>query len=760
MPYPPSQPPPIIRTLPPEEKILFNTPVLYPVSDSASATKVVHQDSNLTSVPESVDSPVSPVQTAAGSELITPPVDSLLASAALLGATSLSVSPLYPPDSVTTATSPNSSSPGELTSLRAEPASNVRQVLKGFGNSLVSSGLTSPAIVSLPATSRAFNLRSLVVQRPPVSPNNPTDAVGEPLELKADRQEYNEERQIFTAVGNVTLRFRGAVLKADQLQVNLKDQVAVAQGDITLTRGAQVLQGERLEYRLAQNQGSFLRVSGTINLPTAAADFSPGPATEASVDAQAFTDRLQNNQPQAKETESIQQLRFRAERIEFNAKGWQARDIRITNDPFSPPELEVRADRAELTQVSPLEDKVTTTRPRLVFDQNLSLPILKSQTTIDRQERDPTDPLLPRVGFDENERGGVFLEQNFDLLPTDAPTSLRVSPQFFLGSVFEDNFNGVDPDLFGLNVRLRSDLSPQSLLTGFTSFTSLDPSQIADNVRARLSLRQAVGSHTLTLETAYRDRLFNGSLGEQTVRSSLGAVLASPPTVLGNTGINLNYQVGTQYITANRASSADSASLGRFQASAGLSRAFYLWQGKALPATATDGLRYTPSPVVPYLQLLTGVTGILNAYTNDDTQQTLIGTIGLQGQLGRFSRRFLDYTGFNVSYSQVGQKGLSPFLFDRVTDFKILSAGILQQVYGPVRVGFQTSLNLDTGEQFDTDLILDYSRRTYSLTFRYSPSRELASIDFRLSGFNWSSEPESLEPEIRSIRGGIQRTNE
>lgn len=751
MPYPPSQPPPIIRTLPPEEKLLFDTPtpVLYPLSD--------YQDSNLRSVPESVDFPVSPVQAAAESELITPPVDSSPASAALLGTTSLSVSPLYPPDRATTATSLNSSSPGELTSLSAELASNVRQVLKGFGNGLVSSGLTALATVSIPAPSGAFKLRSLVVQRPPVSPNNPVDAVGEPLELKADRQEYNEERQTFTAVGNVTLRFREAVLKADQLQVNLNTQVAVAQGNITLTRGAQVLQGERLEYRLAQDQGSFLRASGTINLSTAAADFSPNPATEANVDAEAFTERLQNNQPQAKETASIQQLRFQAERIEFNANGWQAREIRITNDPFSPPELEVRAERAELMQVSPLEDKVTTTRPRLVFDQGLALPILKSQTTIDRQERDPVDSFLPRVGFDENERGGVFLEQNFDLLPTDVSTSLRVSPQFFLGSVFEDNFN---PDLFGLNVRLRSELNPQSLLTGFTSFTSLDPSQIEDNVRARLSLRQAVGTHTLTLETAYRDRLFNGSLGEQTVRSSLGAVLASPPTVLGNTGINLNYQVGTQYITANRAGSEDSASLGRFQASANLSRAFYLWQGKALPATATDGLRYTPSPVVPYLQLLTGVTGVLHAYTSDDIQQTLIGTIGLQGQLGRFSRRFLDYTGFNVSYSQVGQKGLSPFLFDRVTDFKILSAGILQQVYGPVRVGFQTSLNLDTGEQFDTDLILDYSRRTYGLTFRYSPSRELASIDFRLSGFNWSSEPESLEPEIHSIRGGIQRTNE
>jgi len=67
-----------------------------------------------------------------------------------------------------------------------------------------------------------------------------------------------------------------------------------------------------------------------------------------------------------------------------------------------------------------------------------------------------------------------------------------------------------------------------------------------------LWLRQIIGTripHTLALEYSYRDRLFNGSLGFQTVQSSLGGVNLSRHS-LGKTGINLSYQAGAQYINA------------------------------------------------------------------------------------------------------------------------------------------------------------------------------------------------------------------
>lgn len=605
-------------------------------------------------------------------------------------------------------------------------------------------------------------LQALVLaQEKRVSPTQPERGdVEEPLELYSDRQEYDDVRRVFTAVGNVLLRFRDAVLRANQLQVNLRTQLAVAQGNVSLTRGQQKLQGNRLEYNYAQNRGSFLNTRGEIYLPTARTDVSATDPTSEGIDSpiddadqgsdiyrseideDPLIEQLQDNQPPqpAQSTEDIQRLRFEAERIKFDGRGWQAQAIRITNDPFSPPELEVRADEAKLVRVAPREDTVEATRPRLVFDQGLSLPILRSKVILDRQARDPA---IAQIGFDGSDRGGVFVGRSFEPLLTEQ-SRLTVTPQFFLQRAIEDsNFNLLDPDLYGVNVRFNSTFGPLTSLTGLVALTGLDPTQVGDNLRAGLRLRQPVGTpvgtHGLTLEYAYRDRDFNGSLGFQDIQNSLGAVLTSPTFSLGNTGLKLNYQLGTRFISAetDQVGLADPASLGRFQASASLRREFPLWQGQALPATATAGLRYTPEPVVPFLQLFSRLTGTVNAYSSGDTQHTLLGKVGLRGQFGQFSRPVLDYTGFSVSLSQAGRLGLSPFLFDRAVDLKVFSAGVFQQVYGPIRVGAEVSLNLDTGKAFETEYLLDYSRRTYGVTLRYNPSREAGSISFRLSGFNW-----------------------
>lgn len=243
-------------------------------------------------------------------------------------------------------------------------------------------------------------------------------------------------------------------------------------------------------------------------------------------------------------------------------------------------------------------------------------------------------------------------------------------------------------------------------------------------------------------------------------------MLTSPNIPLGKTGINLNYQVGAQYINAdtdrldllNPIRSNNRISLGRFETSASLSKSWLLWQGQGLPATPTEGLRYTPSPVVPNLVLGASVSGVASAYTNGDTQQSLSGTIGLSGQFGHFSRPYLDYTGFNISFSQVLQGGASPFLFDRIADTSVLSAGITQQIYGPFRLGIQTAISLNTGQEISTDYLLEYSRRTYNIQLRYNPVQQLGSISFRISDFNWSGNPGVFDnSETRPVIQGVPR---
>ncbi|WP_414577048.1 DUF3769 domain-containing protein [Anabaena sp. CCY 9402-a] len=634
-----------------------------------------------------------------------------------------------------------------------------------------------------------------------VSPSNPQaqTAPNTPpvrtriVEITSDRQEYDEQRRIVTAEGNVVVRFDGAVVDADRVQVNLDNLIAVGQGNVALTRGDQVLRGQRFSYNFLQDSGDIENGSGEINVPSASEDFAflPTDITGGGVPTDPPSDRIRANQPTTgisspggleftlggtadasnvpppKSGGEVKRLRFEARQIEFYPRGWQARNVRITNDPFSPPELELRADKVTVTREAPLIDRITTERQRLVFDQNFVLPLPINQQTIDRRERETT-PLIVSPGYDGTRRGGLFVERGFTVVNTDK-ARLQITPQFFVQRAIQGSDDVAS--LFGVKGKLNAILSPKAILQGSGELTSFDLDKVDENLKASLRLRQTLGDvnpHIVNWEYSYRDRLYNGTLGFQTVQSSLGGVITSPVIALGKSGINLSYQAGAQYINANTDRQDllepnrenDRISLGRFQTSAALSRGFLLWQGKPLAPTATEGLKYTPRPVVPYLQAIAGVTGTTSYYTNGDNQNTLIGTVGLVGQIGNFSRPFLDYTAFNVTYSQGLNSGLSPFLFDRSVDNKVLGVGISQQIYGPFRLGFQTSVNLDTGRESSTDYILEYSRRTYGITLRYNPVLELGGFSIRISDFNWTGGTDPFsDGGVRSVVGGVRQEN-
>ena len=250
-----------------------------------------------------------------------------------------------------------------------------------------------------PSPSTTFNFRFKVVapqsatlsilaqqQRPPVlqptpppsgifapQPRQPNPAVVKEriIELTSVRQEYDAQRQIVTAEGKVELRVQGAVLTADRLQVNLQNLIGVGEGNVVITRGQQVLRGERLTYNFVQNSGEIFKARGDIYLPATKTDFSgtlPTDLTLGGVAQQPPDQRQSLDQPlgqvtsvggigiragpgrfvnpaqQVQQSGSIRRLRFQAEHINFYPGGWQATNLRITNDPFSPPELEYRAD--------------------------------------------------------------------------------------------------------------------------------------------------------------------------------------------------------------------------------------------------------------------------------------------------------------------------------------------------------------------------------------------------------------------------------
>ena len=634
-----------------------------------------------------------------------------------------------------------------------------------------------------------------------LQPLIPIDEI-EVIEVIGDRQEYDRQKRVITAEGKVVMRFAQSVLTSDRLEVNLKDKIAVAKGNVVLKRGEQVLRGERFEYYLVGDRGVIFNAGGEIYQPSLSEDTNIQREldSEQTIFDRALSDRIIDDQPLTNVTAAegfttsfgssrdvslingdslaggqVNRLRFEAERLDFEGSEWEATDFSLTNDPFSPPELELRSETANFERINDQRSRLTTNKSRLVLDDTISLPLLISAFVFDDR---PSRPGFSNVAFDGEERGGLYIERSWAILNREK-VNWRITPQYFLQRALiptafdfsEDDEGGVfDPDVFGLRSRLNIGLSPTTSLNSSLTLTSFDLDDLEDNLRAKVGLQQTVGKpenpYRLALEYNYRDRLFNGSLGFQDVQSSFGGVVTSPSIAIGNTGVNLGYQASIQNIDADTDRQDlleadrenDRISLTRYQGAIFLNKSFSIWKGKPLPRTKEQGLRYTPVPVVPYLNLTTEIKAVSSFYSNGDRQPVLEGTIGIQGQLGHFSRSWLDYTGFKVSYSQNIRGEESPFLFDRLVDRQTLDLGITQQLYGPIRVGFNTSLNLnlDNSDEISTDYILEYSRRTHNITLRYNPVLELGSFSFNISDFNWEGNPRPFRDEITPINTGVE----
>ena len=634
------------------------------------------------------------------------------------------------------------------------------------------------------------------------------------LEVTADRQVYDRNRQYFLAEGNALMTFRGALLRADTLRVNLVNQVVVAEGNAVLTRGDQVIRGNRLEYNLVQDQGTIYDAKGEVFLPQTSSDFGPNrPDTLDTSSDVPLTDRLATDQPvvtasspgglslgvrvsgeqssnAAREGSTggtVSRIRFESDEITFNPDGWEATNVRLTNDPFSPPELEIRSRLVTFRRLDANRSELRARNPRLVLDQGLQIPLLRERAIFDRRDRNPA-PF--QISFDEEERGGLFIQRPFTPIATPN-VLLTLTPQFFLQQAIEnddgtdetppdldDSSSWLDPDLYGLLGELDVQLGSKTSLVGNMTLTSLDfgddvsEDDLRGSVRLRRKINTGLGPHTLTSEYSYRDRLFNGTLGFQTIQKSYGIVLTSPPISLGDTGIQLTYQGGIQRVNANIASDRindllpppprpnNRDTLTRYQVAADLSRTYFLWKGTTLPATQDEGLRYTPNPVLPYIALRPSVRGVASFYSSGDDQPILTGQLSLLGQFGHFSRPYLDYLGFNLTYRRSTDGSESPFNFDRVADREVLSGGITAQLFGPIRVGFKTSISLDEDEEFDNSFILEYSRRTHGLIVQYNPDRQIGTIGLRISDFNWNGTPEPFGGSgVRTVNDGVLRND-
>ncbi len=667
---------------------------------------------------------------------------------------------------------PPVSSPYVCDSFATSRESARGQVIRTCKISLLNTDRGVPAVPAPSLTTPSALPRTTLAQKTPVN----RSLAGGVIELRAEEQSYNSQEQIVTASGNVLVRFRNALLKADQVTVDIPSRKAVATGNVLIKRGEQVLRGDKFDYDFGKDKGEVTSASGDVYQPTLEKDVDIAqppalPPSGSRFPETSLADKLERDQPVTKierrgaaggvigtdreiefqpppapPANTITRLRYRADKLEFDGKLLTGSGVRVTNDPFSPPELEVRADRATFQSIGPGQDRVNTNNARVTIEQNVNIPLVVAQFGLGRAALE-TNPF--GIGFDNDERGGLFFERTLKLVNNDK-ILWTLTPQYFVQRVIaQDKLTSLDS--IGVKTALTTNLAPGTVFEAKAAFTSLEPSAVGNNLRSSLSVTQDVdlptGKHKVVADSAYRERVFNGTLGFQDLQSSLGIGITSPKIALGDTGFNFDYSAGFRLLNASTdrpgvGASDNRVNLGRFQIAANLNKSWRLWEGVGPDPNERSTYNYSPVPVIPYLNLNTGINAKVGSYTNGDSQSLYGYAISLQGQVGHFTAPAFDYTGFNVGYSQGFLSGSSPFLFDRFQDTRVITAGINQHLFGPLKAGIQTSINVDTSRSISTDYYLEYSRRTFSIVARYNPVLSLGSIGFRINDLDWRGQPD------------------
>jgi Organic solvent tolerance protein OstA len=256
--------------------------------------------------------------------------------------------------------------------------------------------------VAGPAAAQVESQKKGVAQ--PISTTDLGALADRTLRLRSDRQTFDQRAEVFQAEGNVEMRLGRSVLRADRLRIELRQRRAVAEGNVSIQLDRQRIQGSRLEYDFEQERGFLEEAFGQVDIGQLQASGSPAAALS--------PQRL---------------VRFRAVRIRFDATTWEGEQVRLTNDPLDPPELEIRSPRVTSTLQADGSSLLIAEAGQLAFDQVLFLP-LPIRLRFDSLNRQPPVSIF-YDDFDREElRRGLILQPNFELL-RDPNVSLVLSPQ-------------------------------------------------------------------------------------------------------------------------------------------------------------------------------------------------------------------------------------------------------------------------------------------------------------------------------------------
>jgi len=574
------------------------------------------------------------------------------------------------------------------------------------------------------------------------------------LIIQSDKQ--SEINNVIYAEGNVEVNFRGKILKADNLIYDKSIKKISAQGNIVLLLGEQLFKVSQLEYDFISEKGYLLDVKGAINTNTLMDDLSSNFSLS---DINKLENLLELKNEEIVHTPSkVENWLFFTDKMTIDGKNWKSKKAIFSNDLLESKQVKIVIN---LLEVYPRDEKLRfkSALNSLIFEEKISIPFWLGDRAFDFNNSRFDNRW--NIGYENLDKDGYFIGRKFNSVKISNDFVLDLEPQFLIQrslkgytksfvkkdeSITSDRVkrNSRFEDYFALKSQIKGTLKNWDLEID-KNLNSLDFNKFSDAFRFKTELSKEIDLLDSKWEKSfygiYRERFWNGSLGEAEIYSGYGSKLQKENTWIVD-GIKKSefLSFGLANITAEALNTKKLVTNLKVNSFYSLDQNFPISILDPKKKSIDISYEYIPEPITKGLSLNTRLEASYSFYENGDHQEYIGLGIGPELIFGNFKNNTFDYTRISLLPFYKFNSGESVFKFDQNYEDFTLDISFDQQLYGPIILKSFGVLNLtndsnDYGEFIDSKISLNWKKRSYELGIFYQPHNQAGGISFSLYGF-------------------------
>ncbi len=577
-------------------------------------------------------------------------------------------------------------------------------------------------------------------------------------ELEIQSEIQSEENNILKAKGNVLVLYRGNILKADSLIYDKTQRTVSAKGNISLSIGEQLFKMNRFKYDFNSKKGYLFDVKGLIKTDNLIDDlfsnFKSSDIENIDISKEIFKEKVLNT-PRA-----VKNWVFITDKIEIDGEKWKSDKAIFTNDL-----LELKQVKLEINSLEAISRKeqlrFKSSLNYLILDENISVPFWFGERTLTKSGESFSFENRWNIGYDNLDKDGYFIGRKLNSINLFDDFVLDLEPQFLIqrslqghtksfvskgDSITADKVkrDAYWEDYFGLNSQIKGKISNWNLEID-KQINSFDPEKSSNSLRVKSNLSKEISFLNSKWDKSFfgvfRDRVWNGSLGEAEVYTGYGSKLEKQNTweVNGITKSEI-LSLGLGNFKGETLNSKNLVTSIKGSLFYSLDQKIPLSGNKASNKFIDSSFKYISEPINKGFSLNTSLDLFYAFYKNGNNQQYLGFGAGPEFILGDLQKKYFDYTRISLLPFYKIKSGDSLFKFDQIADNFTLDIAFDQQLFGPLILKSNASLNLDSDSQDYGDFInskisLNWKKRSYEFGIFYQPHNEAGGISFTLFGF-------------------------